>query len=119
MLKLSAPFAVMFPEKLSGIEMKDRTKQHCSFVAFAALLFLIILAPLQANHVNAQINPSFSIVQITDTQYLSSSYPSSGQQLTNWIVANNASYNFKMVIHTGDIVDVGSTCLNGKTQTRT
>ncbi len=46
----------------------------------------------------------FSIIQITDTQYLSFS-ANEFNDLTNWIVANAPAYNVKMVIHTGDIVN--------------
>ena len=44
-------------------------------------------------------------MQIGDTQFLSSSYPQLFTDTTNWIVNNAASYNLKMVVHTGDIVD--------------
>ena len=49
---------------------------------------------------------NFSIVWITDTQYLSESYPSYFTALCRWIVNNAEEYNVKMVIHTGDIVNV-------------
>lgn len=68
----------------------------------------MFVAPLQIGKVNANEDVGgygFSIIQISDTQYLSSSYPSSWMQLANWIVANSVSYNIKMVITTGDIVD--------------
>jgi hypothetical protein len=48
---------------------------------------------------------SFSIMQITDTQFLSSTYPYLYTELTTWIANNAANYNLKMVIHTGDITD--------------
>ena len=52
---------------------------------------------------------NFSIIWITDTQYLSESYPLYFNSLCRWIVNNAATYNVKMVIHTGDIVnDEGS-----------
>jgi hypothetical protein len=50
-------------------------------------------------------NFDFSIMQITDTQILSAAYPDLYDQLTTWIVNSNATYNVKMVVHTGDIVD--------------
>jgi hypothetical protein len=49
----------------------------------------------------------FSIVQISDTQHLSYGYPESWQSLVDWIISNQDTYNIKMVIHTGDIVDNG------------
>ena len=48
---------------------------------------------------------NFSIVWITDTQYLSKSYPAYFDNLCRWIVAHRNVYNVKMVVHTGDIVD--------------
>ncbi len=50
----------------------------------------------------------FSIMQITDTQYLARNYTSLYNDVCNWIVINAASYNLKMVIHTGDLVDAAS-----------
>jgi hypothetical protein len=50
-------------------------------------------------------NSSFSIMQITDTQYLSWQNPNLYYDLTKWIVNNSASYNLKIVVHTGDLVD--------------
>ncbi len=48
---------------------------------------------------------NFSIFWITDTQYLSESYPRYYDSLCQWIVRNADKYNCKMVVHTGDIVD--------------
>ena len=46
----------------------------------------------------------FSIIHITDTQY--SSCDEKWSNLTSWIVSIQSSYNVKMVVHTGDIVDL-------------
>ena len=52
----------------------------------------------------------FSIIQITDTQYLSDSNPTLYDGLTSWIANNSGALNLAMVIHTGDIVqDANST----------
>jgi hypothetical protein len=51
---------------------------------------------------------SFSIFWITDTQFLSESNPDLFKKMTKWIVDNWGPYNGKMVIHTGDIVQIGS-----------
>ncbi|MDA4113062.1 MAG: metallophosphoesterase [Thaumarchaeota archaeon] len=51
-------------------------------------------------------NP-FSIFWITDTQFLSESNPALFSKLTKWIVDNWQTYNGKMVIHTGDLVQIG------------
>ena len=51
----------------------------------------------------AQETP-FSIIWITDTQHLAENNPQLNDNLTQWIVENNQTYNVKMVIHTGDLV---------------
>jgi hypothetical protein len=48
---------------------------------------------------------SFSVVWITDTQYLSQKYPNDFNNTCRWIVNNRSKYNIKMVVHTGDIVN--------------
>ena len=47
----------------------------------------------------------FSIMQITDTQYISWLAPNLFYDQTSWIVNNAQNYNLKMVVHTGDLVD--------------
>jgi hypothetical protein len=49
----------------------------------------------------------FSIIWITGTQYLSKSHPTYFDSLCRWIVRYSDTYNVKMVVHTGDIVDSG------------
>ena len=51
---------------------------------------------------------AFSIIQISDTQFLSAYFPLFFDNLTSWIVNNSAAYNLKMVVHTGDLVNNGS-----------
>jgi hypothetical protein len=48
---------------------------------------------------------NFSIIWITDTQYLSESHPTYFDSLCRWIVNNVETYNVKMVVHTGDLVE--------------
>ncbi len=50
----------------------------------------------------------FSIVQITDTQFLSDLYPKLYDGLTSWIVDKANPLNLTMVVHTGDIVQVAN-----------
>ena len=83
------------------------------------LVILTIMLPVQNGFCNslAQTGASivsasstgssgnFSIVWITDTQYLSEVYPAYYDSLCRWIVNNNEKYNVKMVIHTGDLVE--------------
>jgi Calcineurin-like phosphoesterase len=47
----------------------------------------------------------FSIIQITDTQFLSAHNSTMFDALTNWIQNQSLNLNLKMVVHTGDIVD--------------
>ncbi|MGE5735443.1 MAG: Ig-like domain-containing protein [Acidobacteriota bacterium] len=52
-------------------------------------------------------DPDFSIVLFPDTQYYNGSYNYLFQDQVNWVVANQAALNIKMVIGLGDIVDGG------------
>jgi hypothetical protein len=54
---------------------------------------------------NTGSSSNFSIFWITDTQYLSSTYPQKFNDLAKWIIHEASYYNAKMVVHTGDIVD--------------
>lgn len=93
--------------------MSLRRKQTVVFfflLILSANSIILLTQPAAGSSVDSDNNDSsqgFSIVQITDTQYLSSAYPTLYANLTNWIVANAADYNIKMVVHTGDIVDQG------------
>jgi hypothetical protein len=48
---------------------------------------------------------NFSIIWITDTQYLTENHPALYDNLCQWIAQNKGTYNIKMVVHTGDIVN--------------
>jgi len=61
--------------------------------------------PTQIVQPSASSSGNFSIIWITDTQYLSQLYPTYFDALCRWIVNNVNTYNVKMVIHTGDLVD--------------
>ena len=50
----------------------------------------------------------FSIIQITDTQFLSDSHPTLYYGLTRWIADKANPLNLTMVVHTGDIVQVAN-----------
>jgi len=54
----------------------------------------------------------FTVIQITDTQYLSDSNPDLFNGLTSWIVNNSGALNLTMVIHTGDIVQVANSTVD-------
>ncbi len=88
-----------------------------------AVSFSLIQVSCQPCTVSAQVLPeasspansdglggNFSIIWITDTQYLTESYPTYFDSLCRWIVNNADKYNVKMVVHTGDLVeDEGNT----------
>ena len=85
-------------------------KRTIKLTLTAILIFSIVitLTPtlFTQSNVSAVVNdPTFSIMQISDTQFLSLSFPQLFKDTTNWIVNNAANYNLKMVIHTGDLVD--------------
>ncbi|MCW4017568.1 MAG: metallophosphoesterase [Candidatus Bathyarchaeota archaeon] len=69
-----------------------------------------LVSDVKANVETSGAEGNFSIIWITDTQYLSESYPTYYDSLCRWIVNNVEKYNVKMVIHTGDLVeDEGNT----------
>jgi hypothetical protein len=74
------------------------------------------VASLQSNVSSLETSlPSidgFSVIQITDTQYLSDSAPSLFNGLTSWIVNSSGALNLVMVVHTGDIVQVSNSTGN-------
>ncbi len=85
-------------------------------------LAVLVIAGSQSSCLTAKANPmatlisdgtpdknldegNFSIIWITDTQYLSESHPTYFDSLCRWIVNNAETYNVKMVVHTGDLVE--------------
>jgi hypothetical protein len=90
---------------MSEEENGSTTKSLCRCL-FSLLLALLVLQAASF-HVSAS-DFTFSIVWITDTQYLSRTYPLIFDNATNWIVNNKDAYNIKMVVHTGDVVNTYS-----------
>ncbi len=85
---------------------KHLTTSICAMMLTVLMLTLTVPnATQQSCTASAQTVPNFSIIWITDTQYLSESYPTYFDNLTQWIVNNKETYNVQMVIHTGDIVN--------------
>ena len=85
-------------------------RKHSVACIIAIGLPVLLIVSLAANivcpcFVSAESDTTFSVIWITDTQYLSASHPTYYDSLCRWIVANVQTYNIKMVIHTGDIVD--------------
>ncbi len=83
-------------------------KPRIAFMLLTLLLsgcFMFASSRAQTDDVTQINDVSFSIFQITDTQYVSWNNTYLFYDLTNWIVDNSQNYNVKMVIHTGDLVD--------------
>jgi pimeloyl-ACP methyl ester carboxylesterase/predicted MPP superfamily phosphohydrolase len=92
-----------------------KKEKFCSAALILLLVFgfaFVFIPTIKTTQ--AAVDPnSFSIMQISDTQFLSASFPQLFKDTTNWIGNNAGSYNLKMVIHTGDLVDN----INGTTGT--
>ena len=84
--------------------IKNKTKRN-TLTTLILIGLIITTTPFFLPKTNAANDDSFSIMQISDTQFLSASFPQLFKDTTSWIVNNSANYNLKMVIHTGDIVD--------------
>jgi hypothetical protein len=84
--------------------IKNKTKRN-TIVTLIIIGLFITTSPFFLPKTHAATDDSFSIMQISDTQFLSVSFPQLFKDTTSWIVNNSANYNLKMVIHTGDIVD--------------
>lgn len=73
-----------------------------------ALLLLLLLLPkfflIFPANASFSFEPMFSIIWITDTQYLSEKFPRNFDSVCDWIADNSETLNVKTVIHTGDIV---------------
>jgi hypothetical protein len=74
------------------------------WTAIALLLTLTILVSAHSVNFASAQETIFSIIWITDTQHLAENNSQLNDNLTQWIVENNQTYNIKMVIHTGDLV---------------
>ena len=100
-------------ENRETLKNKLKTKPHKTQTLLLAALLLLILTitvvPGFNQKTQAAADPvsdnAFSIIQISDTQFLSAYFPTLFDNLTNWIVNNSQAYNLKMVVHTGDIVN--------------
>lgn len=90
--------------------MKNNKKQTLAKVLTILFIVSISLESIASiNNVQAQIGSAvspFSIIWISDTQHLSEHSPAYYDNLCQWIVENNQTYNVKMVVHTGDLVEM-------------
>jgi hypothetical protein len=86
--------------------MKKHTVTYISIIVLTILLVSLFTTTIaQPCAALGEAGSTFSIIWITDTQYLSASYPTYYDNLCQWIVNNKETYNIQMVIHTGDIVE--------------
>jgi hypothetical protein len=84
-------------------DLANKSRHLATVIAFAIAIFASsLIQPIATAEMDTD---SFSVIWITDTQYLSESNPKLYDNLCQWITQNNATYNVKMVIHTGDIVN--------------
>lgn len=74
------------------------------FFLFLSANFILCLAP----SLSLASGPTFSLIWMTDTQYLSQTYPEYFDSACQWIVNNKDAYNVRLVVHTGDIVNTGT-----------
>ncbi len=65
-----------------------------------------------------RLDDGFSIIQITDTQFLSDSHPTLYYGLTQWIAEKANPLNLTMVVHTGDIVQVANSTRDWETASK-
>ena len=74
------------------------------------LLFLLSANAVMGSSAtsSSSVKLTFSLIWMTDTQYLSQNYPGEFDRACQWIVDNKEAYNIQMVVHTGDIVNIGT-----------
>jgi predicted MPP superfamily phosphohydrolase len=84
--------------------MKKSSKET-TFLMLLVLLISSIPLLIQTSQATNTDNNTFSVMQISDTQHLATVSPTLYNDTTAWIVNNSATYNLKMVIHTGDFID--------------
>jgi hypothetical protein len=94
-------------------------------LVLTGFLFMFLVAQVTSSGLTAKANPplagaspaatdahadgeNFSLIWITDTQYLSQNHPTYFTSLCQWIANHASTYNVKMVVHTGDLVDTES-----------
>ena len=103
----SAPkFATLFLVIAVSVGLIQVSIQPCN-VSAAVPEVTLLADDAAANVLGAtDTGSNFTVIWITDTQYLSESHPTYFDSLCRWIVNNAEKYNVKMVIHTGDIVNI-------------
>ena len=102
--------SIMKNGMMRNIQLKTKTrKTQAAILTTLIIMGLLISAfPMfisKTQAANPVSDSSFSIIQISDTQHLAILSPILYNDTTSWIVNNSASYNLKMVVHTGDFID--------------
>jgi hypothetical protein len=77
------------------------------FFSSLALAPTSLLSTIQQTVSIPATDPDFSIVLFSDTQYYTGQNSYVFRDQANWVVANQAALNIKMVVGIGDIVDSG------------
>jgi len=96
----------MFETREASIGM--RINKHRKIKKLVLLVFPLLLwdsVLLLPSFASVAIKPMFSIIWITDTQYLSYKIPDNFDTMCNWIATYSETLNVKAVLHTGDIVE--------------
>ena len=75
----------------------------------AAFFFAALFSAGAVLAQNTAAAPSFGIVVIPDSQYLTATYTNLWNDQINWVISNRAARNIKAVMHLGDLVDVPNT----------
>jgi len=111
--------------ELYNNEARKTLKKTWALFGIYVLLLTLSMLPLQAGclsfgytetfsaapfRYDLPSGANFSIIWITDTQYLSESHPTYYDSLCRWIVNHAEQYKVKMVIHTGDMVEDEFNC---------
>jgi hypothetical protein len=85
-----------------------KTLSPCLAVLVAFLSWLLGAPAMASAAVSIPAtDPDFSIVLFPDTQFYNSAYSYVFRDQANWVAANKAALNIKMVIGLGDIIDGG------------
>ena len=76
-----------------------------TIITLLITLLLLLTLTTTPNSTTQTTTDPFTIVWISDTQYLSENHPDHYINLCKWIAQNKDPYNIQMVVHTGDIVN--------------
>jgi hypothetical protein len=80
-------------------------KKHALACIFIVVLLVSLSTLILPSKAAPNADSTFSVIWITDTQYLTQNYLTYFNGLTQWIIQNKDAYNVKMVVHTGDLVE--------------